>query len=334
MTSPTTNSAGELPLSDLIEKLEYWGNPIQRMQNDKAPIKGYMRQAAALLRRTASPGCVSAFDEIKEAYEAGALAVHREWLAADEQGEGPPRGDPQFGEAARDYARSILALTPSGEAALTAEECKLLQTLAQAIVDGQCGDMRDIIGITERQHYLLPQILRRIANAPLPDAGAVAMREALTSTLASLAARKDELVEEAKARIEHLSLGYEAIREGLTAGRVGGEDIVWYSQIETLWDFCGHMLHGNTPPEFDELKPLVEQLAEARQRALAAEAKLSSIEAETREACALIAANVKQEADSKIRGLYYEERYGMECRKDAAEEIETAIRASAQKGGV
>ncbi|WP_169333027.1 hypothetical protein [Afipia felis] len=41
---------------------------------------------------------------IREAFIAGATAVHNEWLAATERDEGPPRGDPDFSEAASDYA--------------------------------------------------------------------------------------------------------------------------------------------------------------------------------------------------------------------------------------
>jgi hypothetical protein len=42
--------------------------------------------------------------EIAAAFDAGAMAVHREWLRAHENGEGPPRGEPDFSEAASDYA--------------------------------------------------------------------------------------------------------------------------------------------------------------------------------------------------------------------------------------
>ncbi|GHC12740.1 hypothetical protein GCM10007291_07560 [Gemmobacter nanjingensis] len=42
--------------------------------------------------------------EIAAAFEAGAMAVHREWLRSHEHGEGPPRGEPDFSDAASDYA--------------------------------------------------------------------------------------------------------------------------------------------------------------------------------------------------------------------------------------
>ena len=45
-------------------------------------------------------------DGLREAWIAGAQAVHAEWLRANEAGESPPRGDPEFGEAADDYASS------------------------------------------------------------------------------------------------------------------------------------------------------------------------------------------------------------------------------------
>ena len=47
---------------------------------------------------------------MREAYIAGATAVHNEWVAATERGDGPPRGEPDFSEAASDYA----ALTALG----------------------------------------------------------------------------------------------------------------------------------------------------------------------------------------------------------------------------
>lgn len=43
-------------------------------------------------------------DALVDAYEAGAMAVHQEWKRAHESGEGPPRGEPEFQEAASDFA--------------------------------------------------------------------------------------------------------------------------------------------------------------------------------------------------------------------------------------
>lgn len=45
---------------------------------------------------------------LADAYEQGAMDVHAEWLRAHEAGEGPPRGDPEFGEAARDHASAAM----------------------------------------------------------------------------------------------------------------------------------------------------------------------------------------------------------------------------------
>ena len=59
---------------------------------------------------TAQPADAGMREALQEAYIAGAIAVHNEWLAAFERGEGPPRGDPDFSEAASDYA----ALTAPG----------------------------------------------------------------------------------------------------------------------------------------------------------------------------------------------------------------------------
>lgn len=49
---------------------------------------------------------VGTTNAIAEAFIAGATAVHIEWQN-NGSGDGPPRGDPEFGEAARDYALSI-----------------------------------------------------------------------------------------------------------------------------------------------------------------------------------------------------------------------------------
>src|SRR6185437_11043664 len=69
--------------------------------DNRATIDGWQcRLADAIKGRADGRGAVI------EAFEAGALAVHREWLAAHDRCEGPPRGDPDFGEAARDYALS------------------------------------------------------------------------------------------------------------------------------------------------------------------------------------------------------------------------------------
>lgn len=48
-------------------------------------------------------------EAISAAFIAGAEAVHAEWVRAYEAGEEPPRGDPEFGEAASDYASAALS---------------------------------------------------------------------------------------------------------------------------------------------------------------------------------------------------------------------------------
>lgn len=52
-------------------------------------------------------------EALARAYEAGALAVHKAWVDTSHLGEGPPRGDPEFSEAANDYARSVAGINPS-----------------------------------------------------------------------------------------------------------------------------------------------------------------------------------------------------------------------------
>lgn len=53
---------------------------------------------------TAPPADAGMREALQEAYIAGATAVHNEWVAATERGDGPPRGEPDFSEAASDYA--------------------------------------------------------------------------------------------------------------------------------------------------------------------------------------------------------------------------------------
>jgi hypothetical protein len=56
----------------------------------------------------------------------------------------------------------------------------------------------------------------------------------------ALARRVSQLIpENAKLRA-----GYEEIMKGTVNGTVGGEDVVWFDQIETLYDFCDRMAHG------------------------------------------------------------------------------------------
>jgi len=62
-----------------------------------------------------APSVSPSVETIAAAYVAGALAVHNEWLAAAERGDDPPRGDPEFSEAANDYAQSIAALFEGGK---------------------------------------------------------------------------------------------------------------------------------------------------------------------------------------------------------------------------
>ncbi len=48
-------------------------------------------------------------DALREGFKAGAMAVHREWLESDVFKE--PRGDPEFSEAATDYANALIGDT-------------------------------------------------------------------------------------------------------------------------------------------------------------------------------------------------------------------------------
>lgn len=77
------------------------------------PEPGWLAEQRNIVKQplyTAPPADAGMREVLREAYTAGALAVHNEWLAATERGEGPPRGEPDFSEAASDYA----ALTAPG----------------------------------------------------------------------------------------------------------------------------------------------------------------------------------------------------------------------------
>ena len=82
------------------------------------PEPGWLAEQRNIVKQplyTAPPADAGMREVLREAYTAGALAVHNEWLAATERGEGPPRGEPDFSEAASDYA----SLTAHGESFVT-----------------------------------------------------------------------------------------------------------------------------------------------------------------------------------------------------------------------
>lgn len=53
----------------------------------------------------------------------------------------------------------------------------------------------------------------------------------------------------AEAELKRLRKGIAEIMAGLVSGEVGGEDVVWFSTIETLWEFCASLLDPEA--EFD-----------------------------------------------------------------------------------
>ena len=76
---------------------------------------GYTETALGPLYATPVSGDAALRKALADAYAKGAEDVHAEWLRAHAAGEGPPRGDPEFGEAAGDYADA--ALDPFSSAA-------------------------------------------------------------------------------------------------------------------------------------------------------------------------------------------------------------------------
>ena len=106
-------SIRELNMSGRDENGHRWANSDLIEQEAHAGL-------VALAEAAISPVSAGKVKAIAEAFEAGALSVHREWVRAHADGEGPPRGDPEFSEAAADYA----ALQP-GDGWLGIESAKL-----------------------------------------------------------------------------------------------------------------------------------------------------------------------------------------------------------------
>lgn len=92
-----------------------------------------------LAHRRASQAAPAPSDGLREAFIAGAMAVHSQWLHAIEQGETPPRGDPEFGEAADDYCAALSIPTPAPSDALW----EALEPFAKAADIKLCGEWRD-----------------------------------------------------------------------------------------------------------------------------------------------------------------------------------------------
>ena len=91
-----------------------------------------------------SPAPQPPVEGLRGAFIAGATAVHKEWLASHERGEDhPPRGEPDFSEAATDYA--ALASPP-----LTAEPSQV--GLNWEISAETKAQIEDIEANTRRAH--------------------------------------------------------------------------------------------------------------------------------------------------------------------------------------
>lgn len=110
-------------------------------------------------------------DGLREAWIAGAQAVHAEWLRANEAGESPPRGDPEFGEAADDYASSA-AVTELATPAPPWDQCTcgmcLLHPIApsDALRDALATLLVQANGVEPRDDRLRQNVVR-IARAAL-----------------------------------------------------------------------------------------------------------------------------------------------------------------------
>ena len=52
----------------------------------------------------------------------------------------------------------------------------------------------------------------------------------------------NDRAEQAETTLAEMRWALEAIRDGTTTGKVGGDDVVWFDEITTLYDFCDGIL--------------------------------------------------------------------------------------------
>ncbi len=103
-------------LAAAISLLERTPNAKKAAPSDKmfammiSDYKKALEVGRAAARPSPNAGLVER-EALKDAFMSGADAVHEEWLAAHERGEGPPHGDTEFSEAADDYVTHALLST-------------------------------------------------------------------------------------------------------------------------------------------------------------------------------------------------------------------------------
>lgn len=108
---------------------------------------------------------------VSTAFEAGAKAVHDEWVRAHQAGETPPRGEPDFSEAASDYASLA---DPTG--------VKLLAEM-QAEIEALKTDLTSYIDAANEYARGEDTLRAQLAEAQKREAG---LREALKLADAAL----------------------------------------------------------------------------------------------------------------------------------------------------
>lgn len=71
--------------------------------------------------------------------------------------------------------------------------------------------------------------------------------------------QKSAPVKELREQIDRLQAGILRIMRGIQAGTVGGDDVVWFDEYTTLYDFCDGLLHPDDSAEmFPEMAPIHE----------------------------------------------------------------------------
>lgn len=114
--------------------VDRWNTRAQETLSPEQPIDTIQRLGQEFDGPEASPS-LGMGEALAAAYTQGAMDVHTHWQA--NPGEAP-RGDPEFGEAARDYAAAALdpfdsaALSPSPDVGLAEENGRLREAVKQA----------------------------------------------------------------------------------------------------------------------------------------------------------------------------------------------------------
>ncbi len=110
-----------------IKRLQPYEVELRRIAEDLGESNDPFAAWETLAGRLRTTAMTKSDEPVREAFIAAATAVHNEWVAASERGDGPPRGDPEFTEAASDYAALSAApvSAPAGNGSKDPRDVKL-----------------------------------------------------------------------------------------------------------------------------------------------------------------------------------------------------------------